>query len=306
MLPLLFPDENVRAKLLENAETAPIPPLQREMFRFARRFVRSSWEMGPSDLQRLRDAGLSEADIVLWAMLGSTQSWFVMNADGGGIPLDRDALTGPGVGRMREEYEAMPDGLLAEVGQSGDPAARVDSTAWVATDENADGLRETVSWAEARYGFVPNLLRAVSLQPAYYPRHQLALELLERPQADSLSPRQHALVRARVTQLLQCAYSERTTRPLLERATGDPELWEHIGEESYGSEPADRAVLELTAKLVRNAYKVTEKDAASFRDLGLDDEAYVDVVNTVAIQISLDRLANALGVAPDQRPVRPR
>jgi hypothetical protein len=40
--------------------------------------------------------------------------------------------------------------------------------------------------------------------------------------------------------------------------------------------------------------------------VGLDDEAYVDVLNTVAIQTSLDRLANVLGVRVDEQPLLPR
>ena len=58
-------------------------------------------------------------------------------------------------------------------------------------------------------------------------------------------------------------------------------------------------MLTFAEKLIRNPYKITEKDAMSFRDSGLDDAAYVDVYNTVAIQTSLDRLANCVGVLPD-------
>jgi len=38
-------------------------------------------------------------------------------------------------------------------------------------------------------------------------------------------------------------------------------------------------------------------------EVGPDDEAYVDILNTVSIQTSLDRLANALGVRPDPVPL---
>jgi alkylhydroperoxidase family enzyme len=73
-----------------------------------------------------------------------------------------------------------------------------------------------------------------------------------------------------------------------------------------GWRPADRVVLDLAGRFVRNTYKVTEKDAISLREVGLDDEAYIDILNTVAIQTSLDRLANTLGVAPDPTPLLPR
>ena len=69
--------------------------------------------------------------------------------------------------------------------------------------------------------------------------------------------------------------------------------------------PGERLVLDFAAKLTRNAYKVTEKDALAFREARLGDEGYVEVLNTAAIQTSLDRLANALGVAPDETPLLP-
>jgi hypothetical protein len=50
---------------------------------------------------------------------------------------------------------------------------------------------------------------------------------------------------------------------------------------------------------------VTEKDADGFRDAGLDDAAYLDVLDTTAIQNALDRLSWALGVPADTKPLLP-
>ncbi len=69
--------------------------------------------------------------------------------------------------------------------------------------------------------------------------------------------------------------------------------------------PIERAVLALATRFARNTYKVTEKDAISLREVGLDDEAYVDILNTVSIQTSLDRLTNTLGVRRDPVPLLP-
>jgi uncharacterized peroxidase-related enzyme len=310
VLPLLYPDPDTRDALLEDPSTAPIPPLHRELFRFAEKFVRGSWTMSPQDLQRLRDAGLSDADVVHWATLGSTQSWFTMSADGGGIPMEGDALTGTGVGRTRASYESSREGLLAASSEVAAPDAPPadDGVAWVPVYESSTEFQEAASWAEQRYGQVPNLLRAVSLQPSFYRRHQLALELLEAPQSESLSARQHAMVRVLVSHLNRCRYSEPTSTALLAREGVDPGLLDRLRQEPLGADwdPADRVVLGLAAKLARNAYKVTEKDAIALREAGLDDEAYVDILNTVSIQTSLDRLANALGVRPDPVPLLPR
>ena len=103
-------------------------------------------------------------------------------------------------------------------------------------------------------------------------------------------------------------YSAPTAHALLLQASHDPELVERVtGDYTLHEwEPQDRVVLDFAHKETRNAYKVVAADAQSFRDVGLDDRAYIDVLNTVAIQTSLDRLANALGVRPDGAPLLPR
>lgn len=310
MLPFLYPDADVRDALLADPATAPIPRVDREAFRFAEKFVRGSWTTTPLDLERLREAGLTESEIVKWATLGSTQSWFTMSADGGGVQLEDGAATGVGVGRKRDSYEATPAGLLAAAAGSVMPSGVSfdDAIAWVAMDDVGDEYREAASWAERRYGFVPNLFRAVSLQPSFYQRHQLALEVLEAPQSESLSSRHHAMVRMLASQLGRGRYSDTTARALLARVAGGEEIADQLTGEFVDLDwsPVDRAVLALARKFACNAYKVTEKDAIGLREVGLDDEAYVDILNTVSIQISLDRLANVLGVQPDPLPLLAR
>ena len=89
------------------------------------------------------------------------------------------------------------------------------------------------------------------------------------------------------------------------RVTGDSQLGGQLRSDIGTADlsPTDRVVLALATKFARNTYKVTEKDAISLRETGLDDEAYVDILNTVSIQTSLDRLANVLGVRPDAKPL---
>jgi alkylhydroperoxidase family enzyme len=114
------------------------------------------------------------------------------------------------------------------------------------------------------------------------------------------------MVRVLVSHLNRSRYSEPTSTALLVRVGGGA-LVDRVRAEPLASDwnPDDRAVLALATVLVRNTYKVTEKEAISLREVGLDDEAYVDILNTVSIQTSLDRLANALGVRPDPVPLLP-
>jgi uncharacterized peroxidase-related enzyme len=309
-LPLLYSSGEIASQIVSDYETAPIPELHKLLFRWVETFTRRSWEMTPADLDRLRAAGLTDRDIVDWAQLASVQSWFTMCADGGGVSLDSFEETGVAVGRERGSYSAREEGLLAAP-LGAKAALRVgaeDTIAWVETDEASGDYQRVARWASDRYGFVPNLLKALSLVPGPYDRHCFGLELLERPQSDSLSARQHAMVRTLVSALNRCGYSTPTVHAQLLAAGGDPELMRRVSGDYtlHDWDRQDRAVLDFALKVARNAYKVVATDAQSFRDAGLDDEAYVDVLNTVAIQSSLDRLANSLGVCPDEAPLQSR
>ena len=98
MLPLLYAGVAPQ-QILDDVESAPIPELHKAMFRWVKRFVSSSWDMTADDTQALRDAGVSEDEIVNWANIACLQTWWVMSADGGGIPLEGNAVTGPAVQR---------------------------------------------------------------------------------------------------------------------------------------------------------------------------------------------------------------
>ncbi len=72
-------------------------------------------------------------------------------------------------------------------------------------------------WAMSHFGFMPNLFRGLSACQDFYPRHQLALALLEAPQSTSIAASLHALVRATVIALNHAAYFEPTAKALLRR-----------------------------------------------------------------------------------------
>jgi len=311
VLPQLYPDPQVVAQLLDDFERADIPWPHKLAWRFGKRFVQSSWEAGAAQIQELRDAGICDAEILRWAEGACVQTWWVMSADGGGVALDGFTPSqGRVVGLEREAYEAetLRTGAAPGVAAAARRASVGGDVAWVEMDLERSEYRQAAAWAEARYGFVPNFFKAFSLRPPLYPRHQRALELLEAPISGSLTPRQHALVRGLVSGLNRSAYGAVTSRALLERvAPGEP-LWDRVSGDYTLHEwsPAERAVLDFAAKMALTSYKVTDKDPARLRELGLNDAAYVEVINVVSIQSSIERAANILGVAPDAGPLLAR
>ena len=300
---MLYPDPEVAKAVGEDPQSAPIPELHKAMFRWTELFVKHSWDATPDDLAELKALGATDRDVADWLQIASTQVWFTSSADAGGIPMEGNAVTGPVMQQPREYYHQHVAASAIETASTGD--AKAESTGWLDAPGTGAAFDAAAEIARTRYGFVPNLFSAMSACPDFYPRHQLALDLLEKPQSTSLSAAEHALVRAATVALDRCNYFEPTARELLSRqGDGLPDY------EVLGSDPASAArsereacVLTLTEKLIRTPYKITEKDAQGFRDVGLDDAAYVDVYNTVAIQTSLDKLANCVGVSTDGKPL---
>ena len=178
------------------------------------------------------------------------------------------------------------------------------AVAWIEFDERHSDYLRAAAWAESRYGLIPNFFKAFSLRPALFPRHCRALELLEGPQSRLLTPRLHALVRARVADLNHCGYFASSIDEILQRTAGDAGLRERLGHYPEGEwSDAERVVLDFATKINRASYKVTSNEPELFRRAGLDDAAYVDVLNTVSIQTSIERVANMFGVVPDDAPL---
>ena len=299
---MIYRDPELARQVGEDPQNAAIPELHKAAFRFAEDFVQRSANAADADIDRLRALGLDDRDIVDWALIATLQTWWVMSADGGGIPLEGNAVTGPVLKHDREYYESFDEGLTAQTRRVA--RATDNGIAWVDTDLDDPGYLDIAAWCEERYGFVPNIIRASSLVPDIYPRQQLALALLEAPQSAHLSARLHTLVRALVSQVSGASYWQPTHDARLATVGVDPASARSAESLSaVAADDAERAVLALAAKFARNAYKVTAADSESIRDAGLDDEAYVDVLNTTSIQSSLDRLANTLGVAPDGDPI---
>jgi uncharacterized peroxidase-related enzyme len=296
----IYQDRSLIEQIVENPQAADIPDMHKQVFSFAERFTRHSWTTVEHDIDGLRRAGLADAEIALWATRACGQTWFTMSADGGGVPLDGEAAAGPAVGRERASYQATPE--LVVQNPTAKPAIERDKNdiCWIDVNEHGQHFNEVATRTRQRYGFVPNLITALSLRDETLNNIELALKLLDEPQSGHLDARRHAMVRARVANLNQCDYSIGTTRSLLEQTGAEPDLYARIiKQQPEVDDDADRAVLDFASKIARNAYKVTERDAQEFRAVGLDDEAYLDVLNAAALQTSLDRLANSLGVAPD-------
>ncbi len=60
--------------------------------------------------------------------------------------------------------------------------------------------------------------------------------------------------------------------------------------------PQDRAMLDFTAKLTKEAYKTTPDDLEQLRAVGFDDRAILQITMLAAWFNYINRVADALGV----------
>ena len=60
--------------------------------------------------------------------------------------------------------------------------------------------------------------------------------------------------------------------------------------------PADRAMLDYTAKLSRTPAEVVQSDVDRLREAGFDDAAILDICQVAAYYAFVNRLADGLGV----------
>lgn len=304
MLPTIYPDAEIAKAVGEDPSTADIPEMHKAMFSMAERFVKHSWTSTADDIQHLRDLGVCDLDISEWLQIASIQTWFTNSADAGGIPMEGNAITGPVMRHERAFYHESPPANGAQIQSSGaDTATSACATGWLSAPCEGEDFASCAAWSNERYGFVPNLMQGLSACADFYSRHQLALELLERPQSDSLPDSLHALVRARVIAMNNSHYFMPTAQAMLDRSSPGVMMSDLASDAFAVEDPNNQMVLDFVAKMVRNPYKIVADDAQRFRDAGFDDESYIDVFNTVAIQTSLDRLANSIGVSADDRPL---
>ena len=293
---------------------------------FLRKFTRCCWEIDSRDIEFIRTRGIPDADIVDWILMGAVQTFAVNQADGGGIWFPEQGSEV--VGHDRSYYTSQRGGLTAAsiagvsntaqgdgVGALSPPVASLHrhstvpqngghAAGYFEPDRAASDFLHAAEQTRRRYGFVPNLLVALSngRSPSLLPSMVLNLEILESPQSDRLTRRQHAIVRARTAAASRSEYASETIRAQLEAADEKPDLLlaatQPIAE--LARDAADEVVFSFAEKAARNAYKITEKDAARFREVGLGDETYLDILGTVGLQLGLDRMAWATGVAPDE------
>lgn len=84
----MIKDEALVAQLQHDYSQANLPPRVRAMLNYADKLTRAPWNMQRGDLQPLRDAGLSDRDILDLNLIVSYYAYANRIAGGLGVPLE--------------------------------------------------------------------------------------------------------------------------------------------------------------------------------------------------------------------------
>ena len=321
-----------------DAQSADIPKIHKAMFRWMEKLVKRSSEASEQDIHELRQLGATDSEIAEWLEVACTLIYNTICADSAGAPMDDDGMGSalnrdrsyyhdpeqrdaakPNtdvsfgmeskfnqvVGRFAAQQESRENSALSRTENNETRTQQSQALGWLTAPCASAVYEESAVAAISRYGFVPNLFKAISASGLLYGRHQLALDLLEKPQSTTLPADLHALARAATVVLDRCDYFIPTVAHLLEERTDGAIDFQRLVPDpvAIASNDQQYLILNFVEKLVRNPYKVTEKDALAFLSAGFDETAYTDVFNIVGLQRSLDVLANCLGLPADSTPL---
>ena len=84
----MIKDEALVKQLQRDYTGADLTPRARAMLDYADKLTRTPWNMRRSDLQPLRDAGLTDRDILDLNLVASYYAYANRIADGLGVPLE--------------------------------------------------------------------------------------------------------------------------------------------------------------------------------------------------------------------------
>jgi len=294
-------------KNFEDHNLTALPDAYKSILTWTKKYVQQPWSFCYDDLFSLRRvAGLTNEDILEMVVNCGWQTWAILYADAGGAEeagfdpvLRSHSWYKETAGTIVGAFDVEPNiSSLPEVPTQDEPVA------WLPYDVPSAEFEAVCEQSEARYGFVPNLLRAASCNQRFLGIWLRGLELLERSQSGALSKAEHALVRAVTAALNRGTYSYATVAALLEMSGRPCQSIEALGTDPASAAWNERSkvVIDLAVKLTRSPFKVMEEDVRLFDAAGLSERAYIDVVGTVANQMALDRTAHALGIAEDPKP----
>jgi uncharacterized peroxidase-related enzyme len=163
-------------------------------------------------------------------------------------------------------------------------------------------LAEVFAAARARFGFVPDVVRALALRPDVAAA-QGALRDTLMGDASSVGARRADLIALAVSSINHCEYCGTAHAGVLARRgdlTEDEAVAMFEDWRSVDLPEADRAMLTFAEKLTFDPGRVGENDVAELRAAGFGELEIYDIVLLTAYRNFINRVNDGLGVPLDR------
>lgn len=276
----------------------------RALLAYAEKFTVESDRTEARDIQRLRDVGFTDSQILDITLCAGYRHYITRVADATGIEVDTEL----GISSVLTE---------AYTHARGNPPSSQDRSKEVKQQKNVDSLRDgpwiktldkpeddpslAVVWSTWRdsCGIVPGLLLALSLRP-------LAAEKLSSFWrlacfgGSRMSRLRETWVGGTIASLIPSSWLLAIYRGLLFKCTGNS--GENSSFPSWRESQLpdqEKTVLKFAEHITKQASSITQGDVDQLRKVGLTDPEILDVIVAAALLNCLGRMANALGVLPD-------
>ncbi len=169
-------------------------------------------------------------------------------------------------------------------------------------DELPGDVQALFEKAEAKNGFVPNVMRVFSLTPEHFMRWFHYYDFLVRNEESELSRDEREMLALVVSSENKCEYCLATHSAYLRELRGDavlPDVLIHNYRRAELSE-RERALLDFAYKMTTTSEALDKEDVEALRSVGLSDEAIFEAAQVAAMFSFTNRLANALGWVPNE------
>lgn len=167
----------------------------------------------------------------------------------------------------------------------------------VPEEQASPELHDVYEATRAQFGHVPNYAKAFSHRPAVYRAWTNLISTI----TGNLDRRLYEVATVAAARAQHSSYcSLAHGRVLRKNHMSDDELLALVaGGDAAALSPLESAIVEFAEQVTRDASSVTQADVDRLKELGLTDEAVLDIVLAVAARNFFSRVLDAVGAQPD-------
>lgn len=167
-------------------------------------------------------------------------------------------------------------------------------------DELPEDVKQIWEGAKEHFGFVPNVVKALSHRPAEL-RAFLSYNAALTEKESGLTPADREMIIIAHSGHNGCVYCVASHGAALRMASGNPTLSDQVAVNYREADitPRQKAMIDFAMKVTDDSRSINEEDFETLRGHGLSDEDIWDVAGLVAFYNMSNRMMSFLAVRPD-------